>query len=657
MKVLSTRAAALLLLAVVGFAGCSDSHLYGMGMEDPAADRLGLTGRVCTDDPREAGFPVKVIFLVDTAMGPMFGMPVEEGGDPELVRLHALRDTLAIHSGNDAFSFAVASFGPYARKLAPEEGYFTRNPGELETGVSMLALPQGCMYEICRDYGDGLTLARSMIEGDMATLTPGERSRTQYVIVMFSGGRPEPRACEYECCDPADEECDDSECVQNWACTKTVLRDQVAELRDDIEEQGALSLSVHTLLLAVLDNTLGNPEANLDETIDLMQQMAFAGAGLYEQFNVADAITLDHIGLLKLSSLLEAKSLLVTNMSVLPGVGDAIKDSDGDGLGDGLEGKDPINTDPRQWDSDGDGVGDMLELLFSLDPLTSEVPGACEGLDLPYTDLDSDLLNECEEVLLGTDPSLPDTDGDALPDWVEVVFGTDYLHPDALADSDWDGVSNGDEALGHTDPRSSDATSHLGSAYRYDVTDEGIVSEPSVSDPHQVTGVTVLGAGEDTAGGLGALRYSPGNPPTLAWKDPQDGAHGGAVQIPSAGTYVLESISAESQALDRWLEVEVDPALLPPNGVEELLLVEQSERHCLTFTVRNIRLVETASTGGDGGRNDVFVYFAQSPAGQLTLPGLFRVAHIPVVYHPETGRDPSDPLVLIEDEDFVAIGH
>lgn len=652
------------LAVTVACAGCSDSHLYGIGMEDPTADRLGLTGRVCTDDPREAGFPVKVLFLVDTAMGPMFGMPAEEGGDPEMIRLQALRDTLAIHSGNDAFSFAVASFGPYARKLAPEEGYFTRNPGELENGVSMLALPQGCMSEICRDYGDGLTLARSMIEGDMATLTPGERSRTQYVIVLFSGGRPEPRACEYECCDPADEECDESECVQNWACTKTVLRDQVAELRDEIEEQGALSLSLHALLLAVLDQTLGNPEANLDETIDLMQQMAFAGAGIYEQFNVADAITLDHIGLLKLSALLEAKSLLVTNMSVLPGVGDPKKDSDGDGLNDGLEsGEGGVGTDPKQRDSDGDGIGDMLELLFSLDPLVSEVPGACEGVEQPYTDLDSDQLNECEEILLGTDPSLPDTDGDALPDWVEVYFGTDYLHPDALTDSDWDGVSNGDETLAHTDPRSSDATSHLGSAYRYDVTDEGIVAEPSVSTPHKITGVDVLEAGADTAGGLGALRYSPGNTPTLAWKDPQDGEFGDAVPIPAAGTYVLESDSNGSQssddghALERWVEVDVDPAQLPPNGLEELLLVEQSERQCLTFTVRNIRLVETESDSGEGGRNNVFVYFAQSPAGQLTLPGLFRVAHIPVTYHPDTGRDPSDPLVLLEDEDFVAIGH
>jgi hypothetical protein len=640
-------------MLIAAFAGCSDSHLYGKGMEDSAADRLGLTGRVCTDDPRVAGFPVRVLFLVDTAMGPMFGE-----FDPELIRLHALSETVSIHSGNDAFSFAVASFGPYARKLAPEEGYFTRNPGELENAISMLALPQGCYDEICRDYRDGLSLARSMIEGDMAQMTAGARSRTQYVVVLMGGGRPTPRACSYECCEPGDEDCDFSECTQSWACTKVVTRDEVLELREDIEAAGALSFSLHALHLEALDNSLGDPQANLDHTTDMLQQMAFAGAGLYEGFAVSDAVTLDHIGLLKLSSLLEAKSLLVSNQSVLPGVGDPIKDSDGDGLSDDLENDNDVGTSNKQWDSDGDGIGDMLELLFSLDPTTSdEPPAACEAVDgPPYSDADNDHLNDCEELLLGTDSSLPDTDGDALPDWIEVSYGTDYLHPDALHDSDWDGVANGDEAKNHTDPRSSDATSHLGSAYRYDVTDEGFVIEPSVSAPHAVTGVTVLAAGTDSSGGLGTLTYSPGNTPTLTWKDPQDGAAGNVVQITGPGQYTLQSMSASDGELERWILVDVDPPLLPPSGVTELLLVQLSERQCLTFTVRNIRLVETVASSGEGGRNDVFVYFAQSPEGQLTLPGLFRVAHIPVVYHPDTGREPSEPLVELADEDFVAIG-
>jgi hypothetical protein len=272
--------------------------------------------------------------------------------------------------------------------------------------------------------------------------------------------------------------------------------------------------------------------------------------------------------------------------------------------------------------------------------------------------MDKDQLNDCEEMLLGTDPSLPDSDGDALPDWLEVSFGTDYLHPDALSDSDWDGVSNGDESRNHTDPRSSDATSHLGNAYRYEVTDEGISAQPSVSSPQKLSGVVVITAGADTTGGLGTLSYAPGSPAQLSWKDPQDGTSGPWVNIPEQGSYLLPSSSSvDEQELDRWIEVFVEPMLLPPGNVVEMLLVRLSERHCISFTVRNIRLVETASASGQQGKNDIFVYFAQSPAGQLTLPGLFRVAHIPVVYHPDTGREPSDPLVLLDDDDFVAIGN
>ncbi|MCP4197287.1 MAG: hypothetical protein GY762_09065, partial [Proteobacteria bacterium] len=82
-----------------------------------------------------------------------------------------------------------------------------------------------------------------------------------------------------------------------------------------------------------------------------------------------------------------------------------------------------------------------------------------------------------------------------------------------------------------------------------------------------------------------------------------------------------------------------------------------SERHCLSYEVRNIRLVETDARDTEGGENDVYIYFAQAPAGRLTLPGLFRVAHIPVEYHPDTGRDPSDLLVEVNDEEFASIGY
>jgi hypothetical protein len=195
--------------------------------------------------------------------------------------------------------------------------------------------------------------------------------------------------------------------------------------------------------------------------------------------------------------------------------------------------------------------------------------------------------------------------------------------------------------------------SHLASAYRYAVEDEGMVVQPLVLPPRRLTGVTVTAAGPDSTGGLGSLRYDPGPPVTLSWRDPVDEEPGPEVIIEGADNYTLMSRSADRQNLARWITVTVDPLLLPPSLVDELLRVELSERNCVTFTVRNIRLLETAS----GGQNDVFLYFAQAPQGRLTLPGLFRVAHVPVVYHQNRGRQPPDVLVPVADEEFVPVGY
>jgi len=177
-----------------------------------------------------------------------------------------------------------------------------------------------------------------------------------------------------------------------------------------------------------------------------------------------------------------------------------------------------------------------------------------------------------------------------------------------------------------------------------------------VSSPTAVGGVTVLEAGLDTTGGLGTLRYLPGTPPTLSWQDPQDTAPGPEQPLSAAAVYTLPSSSVASAGLQRWVALQVDPALLPPNAVEETLLVRLSERHCLAYTVRNIGLTETGGTAESGGRNDLFIYFAEAPADRLTQPGLFRVAHIPVIYHPSSGRQPSAPLLEVLDGEFATIG-
>ena len=632
-----------LLAALLFFVGgCTDAQLYGKGIDNVQPNRITLSGKVCTADPREAGFQVKVIIIMDVAAGPLFAE-----FDAGLQRIRALHEMLGRYAGMDEFSFAIVGMGPWPRLLAPQTDFFTRNPGELESAIASLALSQGCAGGICRNYKDSVGIIRSLIEADLASLNAGERNRTQYSVVFASAALPDPLSCAYECCDPLVQQCD-TRCTISLDCTVSSLRERIFNLRSIIEEAGSSSFSFNTFFFAADESAAPDP-ASVETSSDLLKEMAFAGAGRFERFDVADAITFSRLNLLRVDSVLRAKSLFVTNLNALPGLEDALKDSDGDGLDD--EDEKHLGTDPLSRDTDEDGLGDLVEVRTATDPLVAdEVPHVCENLDgPPFWDLDVDQLNECEEIILGTDPSLSDTDGDGFVDGIEVAFGTDYLLNDALDDSDWDGVYNGDELLTHTDPRASDMVNHLGSAYRYDIEDLGILNEAVVLTPRRLLGVVPVGAGADSTAGLGEIIYSPGS---LRWRDAADEDPGPSVLIASNGTYLLAAKSYRAGEVERWCEVSVDTLLLPPDAVQEHLRVDLSERHCINFSVRNIRLVETL----DGGLNNLFLYFAQAPANRLISPGIFRVAHLPVWFTEAGGRIPLGSTVQIDDGEFVSVG-
>lgn len=91
-------------------------------------------------------------------------------------------------------------------------------------------------------------------------------------------------------------------------------------------------------------------------------------------------------------------------------------DTDGDGLGDGAELK--AGTDPHNPDTDGDKISDGDEVIkFGLNPLSKDTDG--EG----YEDYDDLYDNR-------TNPLNPDTDGDSCTDWEEVdLYKTDPSDP------------------------------------------------------------------------------------------------------------------------------------------------------------------------------------------------------------------------------------
>jgi hypothetical protein len=124
----------------------------------------------------------------------------------------------------------------------------------------------------------------------------------------------------------------------------------------------------------------------------------------------------------------------------------AQRDSDGDGLPDWYELL--IGTNKYNPDTDGDGLPDGYEVfVLGTDPLLSD--SDWNGVSDGDEDFDGDGLTNYQEYLYGTDPFNPDTDGDGLTDGEEVhSYGTDPLNPD----SDGDGILDGDEPPLGLDP-------------------------------------------------------------------------------------------------------------------------------------------------------------------------------------------------------------
>ena len=127
--------------------GCTDAELYLSGMEDLSADRVGVTGEVCTDDVRDAGFPLKVLLLADTAAGPLFS-----SYDPQQTRLALMQEAISLYASGEAVTFAVAQFdsrggaaGPHRRLVLQQP---RRAPGRHLPARPARRLPQRRLPEL-----------------------------------------------------------------------------------------------------------------------------------------------------------------------------------------------------------------------------------------------------------------------------------------------------------------------------------------------------------------------------------------------------------------------------------------------------------------------------------------------------------------------------
>jgi hypothetical protein len=785
---------------------CTESSLYTWTTPAYRADKLTVSGNVCTDDLHQSDFPIKVLFLIDVTQAVR-----GSNNDPGGMRGKAIEEMIGRWGKNPNYQFGVTIFGSKAKNLLTDDTRkpvgFTRNFSTLANAVAQIKSGGGgdpvtqCRSGRCRDIRAAVSLANSIITGDVLSSDPGEVARTTYVLILFAGGPPVPalgrcacrdkeeekiggkwEGCPWKECDgckvtcPAQTVCKGSDCYPvcsppcapdeycdpasgGWRCVKgqpqsppTVQPDKnvpevvpdtftfhvpppsapgackpetcvfaaggnpesceekllvqdVRELATFAVKNGAGQLQLHTAYLP--DNEsyppenayyppgpvpcMGDRAADHARATRILSQMAYAGGGSFTKFASAGAIPdgFHKIGsdLYATSDALAFKELVVFNRNVLPRADGIFPDTDADGLIDDIEER--IGTCVSDEDSDGDGLKDAVEVKLALDPQKPDRPVECIDLNtvletdddpcsegtskdwLHYTDKDGDELNACEERLLGTDDSLYDSDADGIPDRIEFLLGTNYLSVDTLQDYDLDGIRNRDEIRGHLDPRSNDSQDQLDLAYRYNELDEGLKQVLSFTQPKLITGLTIRSVSPQTTPGAGRLRFDPGPPPTLAWRDYGDrdtgGNFGPAVNVSKTSRegYVLTSCRTrasgggctEDSAL-KHIKVWVDgPASYPPKALVEPINISEARRNCLRFTVRNITLMQTKKHRilKTPGNNTVDLYFAEAPQRAMTGFGIFRIASVRLNYikePPPERRTPRTPEITFSDEDF-----
>ncbi len=682
-------------------AGCTEASLYGIAPPlDP--DEVQISGSLCTSDPAELGFPVKVLLLVDTSVAE--GEYVSQRGTSieRMLRSYASPSTsfgVIRYAGRAGGTIGSSSRPPCSLQNLTPDG-FTRGLEDAILGVQCTnAAANG------RDWSEAISLANSVITGDILQTRPGKRSRTKYVVIMLANGAPtislrqewcssrSPALTGEACSSRYEEAFCDGMLPQPEDCERAQYARLVRDLKDFAERSGVQEFHFHAVYQRDPERAAGEPAEDDPEAIGLMAEMTRVGGGSISRFP-GPALCVDGSGgvgclfssvdLRSTESVFRRRELIISNRNAHAGPLGIEVDSDGDGLPDRIELE--IGTSPTNRDTDGDRLSDLVEHLLrseGLDPLRNDLedpdgswPKECPlpgrgnpNAFPPEQDSDGDGLTDCEEALLRSESTLFDSDHDGIPDLLELAYGTNLLANDALDDPDADGFSNIDEYRMHRDPLSRDRS--LEKSYRYEIRNEAQRSVVAASQPWNVTGVTLLEVSDDSPEGRGTVFWQPpvdpsqpiskSNPGLLSWRAPEDRAdagsdpgRGAAVQIVADGRYALRSASASDDA-QRSVTAEVYLDMLPPAETRDDVLLRRSERVCFDFSVRNVRLMPTLALddGTPAGTNYIDVYLAEVPSSNPAGAGIMRVATLPVVFEPKAKRGKE---LMVEERDLLLFG-
>jgi len=632
-------------------ASCTSSQLYAQGYQPDVASLTGIEGDLCTDDPTEVAFPLKVAVVVDGG--------VAGGLDDRVAALSAL---VKRYDGSSV-AFDILLMGESTESLT--QG-FTSDAATIQAAIQAV----GASVSALRNYEAAMLAATTDIESDLLGTSPGVRSRTHYALNFVAQGAPTPSLptlwCGANQLTPGTSACTtqfDANFCPNQVpapadCELQLYTTVVTELATFVRQNGALDFIGHFYEVGT------DPRAAA-----ILSGMTLAAKGAFAQ-QAAGALNLLDTALIDPNSQFQLRELVVWNANAILRDGVPQPDSDGDGLTDDEEAA--IGTDPTKPDTDGDGVGDKIEYSLQypgseFNPLVAGKFKECVNLKAPFPDSDGDGLNDCEEAVVGTSAFLQDTDRDGIPDPLEVLRGVYPLVDDRLYDTDGDGMRNGLELEQATDPSTNDSAAAVANAYTRSIVVAGadggaaaVLLSPNPEYPFPGVRIdTVNGA----HGGSVVLAVDPGPPLTLAMSDINGTSLGHKVNVSGSGTQTLRSPSGDSMTLlvDGKVLAEAEPTPLQVS-----IALKASLRSCFHVNVQNIRLVATKALAGAGagaadagrsgpGWNLVNVYMGQALDGRPDVPTIYRVDTIPFQFIPPSQKTPTGAFVTLQQGDLSTV--
>jgi len=635
---------------------CTNAQLYARNYQPDEASLTGVEGDLCTDDPGNFAFPLKIAVVVDPGIANVLDN-----------RAQALTSLVKAYSGSNA-QFDFVLMGQDAQPIS--QG-FTGDPGQIASAIQSIgAAPTSPL----RDYETAMLQVTTDIESDLLGTSPGLRSRTHYALIFIAQGPPDPLLqtlwCGANQLMPGSATCTadfaNSFCPNDATpaqCEFQLYDTLVTELSTFIENNGALDF---------IGQFYDISTSSVAQTF--LSGMSLAAKGTFAQV-APGKLNLLSSPLVNPNSHFQLREFVVWNSNAILRNGVPTADSDADGLTDAEE--TVIGTDPTNPDTDGDGVGDKIEYSLEytgseFNPLVAGTFVECTTLKAPFPDTDGDGLNDCEEAIEGTSAYLQDTDLDGMPDGLEVLRGVFPLVDDRLFDTDSDGMLNGLELRQGTDPNTNDSAAAVLFAYSNSIVADqaeggaSLVLTPNPAFPFPGVGFETVGG---TQGGTLEVEASPGPPLTLAVSDVGTTLVGSPVDVSAPGLFTLLSPMG-AQTVVQVQSTVLAQAVGAPVTVQ--IAVTPTFRSCFHVSIQNVKLVATlgaigadASTSAAGGGrvgprpadglNMVNVYLGEALNGNPDAPTVYRAETLSFQYIPPSTKTPPGASVTVQQTDLTTV--